>query len=188
MSALILDKVPESGKYSEYHFGDNFQSKLWIEFEDNNYQKWIGCFATRYSNMLNKVLINHKNNSAFIISGGIGYLIDTNKRELLYQTSEIDLIQSGISTRNPNYYIIGTYLNVMVFDTYSLKAKIEPDFMVDGIYFESQIDKKAIGKVMTAENQYDKKSEIEFDLITFNCILKKESLIFNLLSKFKFGQ
>jgi hypothetical protein len=174
MSGKILNTVPISGEYPEIHFGEHFTHRLWVEFEDNSFLKWISCFPNDFPKILNKVLINNHNNTAFVVSGGVGYLIDINKRELRYKTEEQPLIESAILTENPDYFIAGTIYSVYVLDSEKLVKEVKPNFMVDGIYFKSQRDKKASGDLATAENQYDFNIDFEFDLETFDLTLNKK--------------
>jgi hypothetical protein len=76
MSAEILTIIPSSGEFPEIHFGEHFVNPLWIRFVDNDLDNWLGCFPSDYPNVLNKVLVDSTNESAFVVSGGVGYLID----------------------------------------------------------------------------------------------------------------
>ena len=53
-----------------------------MEFEDNDLHKWYGCFSYEYQKGLNKVLLDKKNKTAFVVSGGMGYLININSKTL----------------------------------------------------------------------------------------------------------
>jgi hypothetical protein len=174
MSGRILNTTPISGEYPEIHFGEHYTKRLWIVFEDNDFEKWYGCFPNDSHQGFNDVLIDKSNNSAFVISSGIGYLINIKTKELIYKTAEHPLIESAILTENPDYFIAGTFYSVYVFDTDKFITEVTPDFMVDGIYFKNQQNKKAIGDLATSENQYDFNMDFEFDLETFDLTLNKK--------------
>ena len=174
MSGKILNNIPVSGENPEFHFGEHFRYRLWVEFVNNDLEKWIGCFPKEYPNGFDKVLIDKNNQTAFVIASGQGYLIDIQNHKLKFKTEEHPLIESAIITKNPNYFIVGTSQSVYVFDTENLVNETIPKFMVDGIYFKSQIEKRAIGNLATAENQYDYNMDFEFDLETFEITLNQK--------------
>lgn len=174
MSGKILNITPISGEFPEIHFGDHFTSRLWIEFEDNDFKKWYGCFPKDSRQGFNIVLVDKNNNSAFVVSSGVGYLINIATKELIFKTEEHPLIESAILTENPDYFIAGTFYSVYVIDLKTLIKEVTPDFMVDGIYFKTQQDKKAIGDLATAENQYDYNVDFEFDLESFELTMNQK--------------
>ncbi len=168
MSVEILKNIPVSGEAEEKHFGEHSsKSTLWVEFIDNESQKWFGCFPCHYPKMLNKVLVDSENETAFVFSGGIGYLININKKTLLTETDSPPLVESAIITSNPQYYLVGTFSSFLIFDQKELIKEVLPYMFVDGIYLKSQIGKKAIGNLDSADNQYEKKLDFELDLNTF---------------------
>jgi len=167
MSARILTNTPTSGESSEFYFGEHFRKSLWVEFVDNEYEKWIGCFECDNPKGLNEVLVDKENKSALIISGGIGYLIDIENRKLKYKTEENPLIESVILTTNPDYFIAGTFYCVYVFDSEKLITEVLADELVDGIYFKRQVERKAVGDLASIENQFEFNLGFELDLDTF---------------------
>jgi len=167
MTARILTNTPTSGESPEFYFGEHFRQTLWVEFVDNEYEKWIGCFQCDYPKLLNEVLVDNENKSAFVVSGGIGYLIDIKNRKLKYKTEENPLIESVILTTNPDYFIAGTFYCVYIFDNEKLIKDISADELVDGIYFKRQVDRKAVGDLASIENQFEFNLDFELDLDTF---------------------
>ena len=167
MTARILTNTPTSGESPEFYFGEHFRQTLWVEFVDNEYEKWIGCFQCDYPKLLNEVLVDNENKSAFVVSGGIGYLIDIENRKLKYKTEENPLIESVILTTNPDYFIAGTFYCVYIFDNEKLIKDISADELVDGIYFKRQVDRKAVGDLASIENQFEFNLDFELDLDTF---------------------
>jgi hypothetical protein len=174
MRGKILNSIPVSGENTEAHFGEHFTHMLWVEFVNNSFEKWIGCFPKEYPNGFDKVLISQDNLTAFVVSNGQGYLIDIETQQLKLKTDEHPLIESLILTTNPNYFIAGTFHSIYVFDTDKLIKEITPNFMVDGIYFKSQNNNIAIGDLATAENQYDYNVDFEFNLETFEINLNQK--------------
>jgi hypothetical protein len=187
MSAEILNAIPTSGQFTERHFGEHFNSQLWVKFTDNNFQEWVGCFSKSYDNALCLALTDENNLTSFVIAGGQGYLIDIDKKEIITELDEQPLIESVIRTTSPNYFIAGTFYSIYILNETGLIKEIRPDKIIDGIYFKSQLDNKAIGDLATAENQYDYNVDFEFDLTTFELQLNyktKQGLFEKLWNKF----
>lgn len=183
MSAEILNSYPISGKYPEIYFGNNYINSLWVEFEDNNLNQWYGCFPNNPTQAFNKVLIDRNNKSAFVISSGIGYLINIATKKLIFKTEDNSHIESAIATENPNYFAIGTSNSVYILDSNSLIQKVIPNFMTDGIYFKNQQGNKAIGNLLTAKNHYECSVDFEFDLKSFELTMNHAPITFDFLSK-----
>jgi hypothetical protein len=175
LSARILTNTPTSGEFPEFYFGEHFRQTLWVEFVDNEYEKWIGCFQCDYPKLLNEVLVDMENKSAFVVSGGIGYLIDIENRKLKYKTEENPLIESVILTTNPDYFIAGTFYCIYVFDNENLIQEVLADDLVDGIYFKRQVDRKAVGDLASIENQFEFNLDFKLDLDTFELIVDRSA-------------
>lgn len=180
MNIEILTQIPISGKYEEVHFGDNFNQSLWIEFNISKTNYWVGCFSKLYENGLNKVLYDVNEKTCCVIAGGKGYLINIETKNIIFETDEYPLIESLVQSISPNYYFLGNYYSVYVLNKQGLIKEIKPDFMVDGIYVESQLEGKIIGKVDSAENQYEKPLPISIDLdsLEFDPYYEKPKLNF----------
>ncbi len=172
MNAELLGVAPPSGEFPEYHFGEHFDSWLWVKFMSNEGEEWVGCFAKGNDGVKSHVAYNSAGSRVFVAAGGNGYLLDTLERKLILQTEEYPLIQSCIATQNPNYFIASTYFSFYVIREDDSLLEIRPEFMVDGIRIKEQVGNKVIGEVETAENQYEKPVPFEFDLITFQTELK----------------
>jgi hypothetical protein len=165
MSAEILNQTPTSGDYPEKHFGQTFNSRLWVKFMDNNFQEWVGCFPRPYQTF-DKVLTDNANETAFIVAGGQGYLIDISTRELLHQMDDIPVLESVIHTTNPEYFLVGACYCIYIFDNRKLIKRYDPEFTVDGIYFTEQKGQIAIGNLYSYEYQQDLNVGFTFDLVT----------------------
>lgn len=180
MGAEILSDIPTSGAYIEKHFGEHFNGRLWVKFTDNDFEEWMGCFARSSYNGLNLVVTDELNRLGFVVAGGHGYLVDIDKRAIIVELEEQPAIESAVRTEQPDYFIAGTYYSIYVLNETGMVKEIRPEQIVDGIYFKSQCGNKAIGELATAENQYDRNVDFEFDLTTFELQLnyrKKEGLI-----------
>lgn len=173
MSVTILHTAPTSGQYPEKHFGQHFSSQLWIEFEDNYGNKWNGCFAKEPNQGIDCALASNDNQTAFIVAGGLGYLISIQTRELLVETDCPPVIESAIVTTNPDYFLVGTSYDIKVFDSKELVREIKPNQTVDGIYLKEQKDNKALGELSSyAYDGY--KLTFDIDLTTFEMDIKDE--------------
>jgi hypothetical protein len=163
MSGRILDEAPIAGQYPEVHFGQGFIYARWIEFEDGNYEKWVGCFSCPCEDGFDQIIFDDQNQFAFVIAGGQGYLLDVASRELLYQTNEYPLIESVLYTRNPAYFLAGASYCIYVFNHQGLLKEIRPDNFIDGIQLQRQESNKVIG-VIDAYMYDDCKVRFELDL------------------------
>jgi hypothetical protein len=113
-------------------------------------------------------LFNKNNSICLSVYDGKGYLIDVSKKEIILNIDNKSLIQSSIQTYNPDYFILGTFNNIYVLDEQGIKKQIEPNFTVDGIYFEKQEQNKALGNIYMSENQYETICPFSMDLNTFS--------------------
>ncbi len=167
MSAEILKIIPTSGEFTESHFGESFNSQLWVKFTDNNFEEWAGCFSMESLSGLSFTLINKENTKSLIVAGGKGYLIDLDEKKLIIALDGNPLIDSAIRTSNPDYFVLGTFYSIYVLNDTGVLKEIRPDTIIDGIYFKKQTGNKAIGELASSENQYKNNVDFEFDLTTF---------------------
>lgn len=184
MSAEILYQTPTSGDYPEKHFGQTFNFRLWVKFTDNNLQEWVGCFSRLYQTF-DKVLTDNANETAFIVAGGQGYLIDISTGELLHEMDDMPVLESVIHTTNPEYFLVGACYCIYIFDSRKLIKRYDPDFTVDGIYFTEQKNQKAIGHLYSYEYQQDLNVGFSFDLVTNEMTINK-NVKFRQLGPFEF--
>ncbi|MBS3913365.1 MAG: hypothetical protein KG003_02610 [Bacteroidetes bacterium] len=177
MSAVILNQKPTSGDYPEKHFGQTYNSRLWVKFSGNNLQEWVGCFPRTNQTidkvLLDKVLIDNANETAIVVAGGQVYLIDISNRELLYETDNMPIVESVIHTTNPEYFLVGACYRIYLFDSRKLIKRFDPDFSLDGIYFTEQKGQKAIGHLHSYDYQQDLNFGFTFDLLTNEMIIDR---------------
>lgn len=95
MYAAFID-TPVSGTYPEKHFGRITPACLWVKFTANNGEEWVGSFQAGWEKYLNTILGLDKHEKAFVIAGGLGYMIDVRTKEQK-NTMEIAEIKSAIT-------------------------------------------------------------------------------------------
>lgn len=180
MNIEILTIAPISGQFEEVHFGENFIESLWIDFNISEENHWVGCFSKEYESGINKVLYNDNEKSCCVIAGGKCYLLNFENKNLIFETDEYPIIQSLVQTFNPDYYFLGNFYSVYILNKNGLVKEIEPNIMVDGIYLENQEGSKIIGKIDSAENQYEKPLNISIDIdsLEFDPYFEKPKLGF----------
>ena len=176
MSAEFMKNMPVSGEYPEVHFGDHFQNRLWVLFEDNEYNQWIGCFSRDCCRGYDQVITDNLNQTALIIASGVGYLVDITNRRLIYQTNTTRPITSTIKTTNPEYFIVSSFDCIYILNANGLQSEISPKgHLIDGIYFKGQTDKIAFGEVDVLANQSVIKSNFSLNLETFGFRIDNEA-------------
>ena len=168
MNGKILNKIPISGTNIEKHFGEIASTNLWIEFENDNYEKWYASFAKEYDKGFNTLIIDNINNTAFISAGAQGYLIDLSTKELLLQTEKYQSILSAIYSEKYNLIIFSSFWKIYIFNGRYLIKEIKP-VDVDGIYFTDCSDNIAFGHV---EEILARHPNIVFELNLLNFELK----------------
>lgn len=183
MNIQILTITPISGQFDEFHFGENFIDSLWVDFDISEDNHWIGCFSKEYENGLNKVLYQENNKTCCVIAGGKCYLLNFETKNLIFETEEYPIIQSLVESINPDYYFLGNFYSVFILSEKGLVKEIEPNIMVDGIFLEYQEENKIIGKIDSAENQYEKPLEITIDIETLEFDPYLEKPKFGFLNK-----
>ena len=92
MLAEFIDR-PLSGQYPEKHFGETTPYSLWVKFTDKDFNEWVGSFTQGWEGNVTTIINFDKEERAFIVAGGDGYLFDTTNRQLI---NVVEL--SGIKT------------------------------------------------------------------------------------------
>lgn len=171
MYAKILTNIPASGDTPEIHFGDHFQYPLWIEFMDHNNEKWYGCFSSDYPvddpHTFNKVLLDPLKQTAFVVVGGFGYLVDLNNRQIKLKYEEHPLITCIFQSHNPDYFITANSLCINIFNSEEWIKRVIPNLLTNNIFFTDQISTKILGNLTAPEIDHDTPLDFELDLITF---------------------
>ncbi|KAA5537628.1 hypothetical protein [Paenimyroides baculatum] len=161
MNAEFINK-PISGEYHEKHFGSITPHCLWVKFT-NDENEWVGSFETGWVEEV-KLIFQLKDQKAFIIANGHGYLIDLVLKEQINE-SIISHIESALyNAENDTIYFI---------DGFDIKY-VNCDGSVDVLFSEYIFDKITLTKIkdnkLHAEYWHYQTStdsfDFEFDLIT----------------------
>jgi|ERR1700757_2428173 len=140
MKAIIFDKAPLSGEYEEKYFGKS-TSTLWVKFETDSYEKWVGAFGNGCYGITK--VITH-DDLVFVVAKGSVYLINRNNKELIFIEDNWDFIESAIITNNPDFFIYSTCFGYKVIKN-GVVIKMERPEYVDGILFTEQEGGFAVG-------------------------------------------
>lgn len=95
MFAEFINK-PISGQYPEKQFGAISPNCIWVKFTDNKYQDWVGSFRKSWDGYGTFILNLEKQEKAFVVAGGEGFLVDISTRLQLNNQSITDT-KSAIS-------------------------------------------------------------------------------------------
>lgn len=169
MSVKILDKVPVSGQYPEKQFGPSSYPGYWVEFEDNHYEKWLGYFYCSCGGTFSQSTTDSRNETAFVVLSGQGYLVDILSRELLYQTDNNMPIENILHTVRPEYFLAAAsfpHSCIYIFNEKGLVKKIIPENFISGITFQNQQGVQVIGKVSSyLTDDFEVQFELNLDTL-----------------------
>ncbi|MCV6604319.1 MAG: hypothetical protein OIF34_03370 [Porticoccaceae bacterium] len=93
MEAHILNIIPESGAFYEVRF-DAVSECTWVKFQNSDHCDWVGVFGDGWGG--GHDVSTNENGICFIISGGQGYIININTKQLLHKT-ECDYLHGSIA-------------------------------------------------------------------------------------------
>lgn len=82
MSAEFIEK-PISGKFTEKHIGNVTSNATWILFTNNKYEQWVASFDSGWSGYSNFIIPIEEQDRAFVVVGGVGYLIDILNQQVM---------------------------------------------------------------------------------------------------------
>lgn len=137
--AKILDKVPESGIYPEFHFGNNFQENLWVKFTNSLEDTWYGCFAAGLNSKMNKIVVDSKKYKTAILAGGRLYIVDNNSHKLLFTHRDEGIpIQDIIFSIEKELLFYCTWYAIFIVNKEYVIKDLFPN-EIDGIKF-SKVD------------------------------------------------
>lgn len=88
MEAAAFEKLPLSGDYDEYDFGESGGERFWVKFTDDEAREWCGKFSFGWKGKEGKVALL-PGGKAFVLVGGQGYFIDIGARALLCRTRSL---------------------------------------------------------------------------------------------------
>ncbi len=153
----IIDR-PISGQYFEIHFGETSSNCLWVKFTDNANDIWVGSFEQGL--VLNKTIIHslEKQNKAFVIASGKGYLIDVVNKQSLNK-KEILHIKCAILNEDQTNIYFSNGFNVQSID---LNGTLT--VLLDEYYFDEIELLKVMDKTLHAKYWYYQRTKEPFHL------------------------
>ena len=149
MFAEFIDK-PVSGKFPEKHFGQVTSNATWILFTNNEYEQWVASFDSGVRGYWNSIILFEEKERAFVVVGGVGYLIDVSDKQILnsqfhsgiksaiYDDVRVRVIFSdGLDIRCINYEgLVSTLYDSRYFDDVELLEIKENDLHARYWYFQ----------------------------------------------------
>ena len=129
MHAEFINR-PISGQYPEKHFGQIAPNCLWVKFVDNDKQEWVGSFEQSWIERGIFIINLTNKGKAFIVSGGLTFLIDINTQEQLNKTKISDTKTAIVDGQEENIY----YSNG--FDLRYIDIKGNDFVLFDNYYFD----------------------------------------------------
>ena len=129
MFAEFVDR-PTSGQFTEKHFGQVTPYSAWVLFTDKDYQQWVGSFARGWEGFATLIINLEKQEKAFVVAGGDGYLIDISQQELINE-DELSGIKTAIADVVRQRIIFSDGLNLQCID---FEGKVS--ILYDDHYFD----------------------------------------------------
>ena len=103
MSVTVLSIPPVSGSVSERWY-DAYGNCTWVRFETLGQSPWVGVFGNGHVSRHSTAILFGKQPLAFVIAGGIGYIVDVNTGQLVHKT-EGEMFVSAISVPDRDFVI-----------------------------------------------------------------------------------
>jgi hypothetical protein len=133
MFAEFIDR-PITGQFPEKHFGDVSPYSSWVKFTDKIFQEWVGSFAQNWDGYLTSIINFEKQEIAFVIACGNGYLVDIAKRQLL-SDKVIEAITSAIKDYKRQSVIFTNGYNLQIMDKTGKASILLDKYFFDEIEF-----------------------------------------------------
>lgn len=153
----IIDR-PISGQYYEIHFGETSSNCFWVKFTDNANDIWVGSFEQGLVQNKTIMLRLDKQNKAFVIASGKGYLIDVVNKQLLNK-KEILNIKSAILNEDQTKIYFSNGFNLQSID---LNGTLT--VLLDEYYFDEIELLKVLDKTLYAKYWYYQRTKKPFHL------------------------
>lgn len=151
MYAKLLSYLPISGTIEELHFYSD-EDSVCVLFEDNNYDEYCGVFGGGFGNKSDLAI---KDNIAFIISNGQGYIFNIDNRLILHKT-KCDHLVNVISFENEIKFVACSFTNIYIYNSELIWQSNRVSS--DGIIFEKVEKDHLYGKI------YDFTKWVDFKL------------------------
>jgi hypothetical protein len=114
MRILPLEAPPVSGEYDEVCF-DAIGACVWFLFEDDEGTSWVGVFGRGLTSRIDFCVLGESSPYVFIIALGQGYLLDTERRTLMWKT-DYDVYYSCMWSGVGEFVVVTDYTNLYLFD------------------------------------------------------------------------
>lgn len=159
-----LIQRPMSGEYPEKHFGRITHYCQWVKFTTNNEQEWVGSFEDGGIEGGTFIIQLHKTEKAFVVSGGLIFLVDVNSQELIKKTEEA-YIQSAVLDEEKEivYYTDGANINYI--DSTGNNNTLFGNYYFDGIKLTTICNNKLYATYYNYQSS-NNAFHLEIDIIT----------------------
>lgn len=128
---------PISGQYPEKHFGSISPNSLWVKFTDKACEDWVGSFQQGWTGYGTFILNLNKQEKAFVVAGGLSYLIDISTKRVLNKQGISDTKSAIFNDDQTIIYFSGGY------DLQCIDLDGNVSVLFDDYYFDD-IELKAI--------------------------------------------
>lgn len=172
---------PISGQYPEKHFGRTTPYCQWVKFTTNNGHEWVGSFEQGWAEEGTFIILLHKAEKAFVVSGGQMFLVDVNSQELIKKTEET-YTKSAVLDEEKEivYFTDGAYINYIdstgnnntLFDHYywdDIKLTTVCNNKLYATYYNYQSSNTAFHLEIDIITKEIKDSYYDADRNTFSC-------------------
>ncbi|MFH1301032.1 MAG: hypothetical protein ABIK07_08220 [Planctomycetota bacterium] len=143
MEATFSDQIPLSGDFEEVCF-DCHCNDTWVRFLDSENQAWYGIFGRGLSRT-SQVLLMRGGPLCFVLSGGQGYWIDINRRNLISKTED-DYLENVTDVPGRELVVCSNFTNIL-FSTPDGLIWDSGRVSMDGISFEEITNNQIKGRI-----------------------------------------
>jgi len=162
MSYEVLKRTPISGYFEERHFGATNSNPLWIKFNLNGIDCWIGSFAGGDLGIVNqKIFETDKIAKTGILTNGAFYLIDKDSKDLIFHPENGVFVDFQI-IHDKNFIFLATNGWIFIIQDNKCIKELCPEF-IDGIRFSKMIDNLLLGEIYEPGLEW---TDFEIDLQT----------------------
>jgi hypothetical protein len=162
MNYEVLKWTPISGDSEEKHFGVTDTNPLWIKFNSNDSESWIGSFASGDIGLVNEKIVEiEKTQKIGILINGAFYIIDRDSKDLILHPENGFFTDFEIIPEQ-NLIFLATDWGIYIFKDNKQIKEIRPDF-IDGVRFTNRINDLLIGEIYEPGDEWIK---FELDIST----------------------
>ena len=162
MKDEVLKLTPISGDFEEKHFGVTDTNPLWIKFNPNDSESWIGSFASGDIGLVNEKIVEiEKTSEIGILINGAFYLIDKESKGLILHP-EFGFFNDFEIIPKQNLIFLATFWGIYIFKDNKQIKEIRPGF-IDGVRFTNRINDSLMGEIYEPGDKWIK---FELDIPT----------------------